>query len=270
MSSEAQQERLQLLRGFLGGQDVPESYYSIGKYRDEAVCIEAENDGWVVYEGDRGGRYNEKHFEDFYEAGRYLLSRATYNQDHRAYLLSSFERYWKKCGKKQPSDISKQKSSILQSRLLMPAILISVSVIVCLVIAAALFQIYLASQFREEGLQLYLASNYSVLIIVLGIIIIILGVHHFTGSSKSAADPSVGDPLIFTEPFLGDGEGYYDASASHEENEKERIPIFIIIVIIVIIIASILFFLHPMREPSRPPLDQTISPSPLPSITAQK
>lgn len=174
MSMEVQQERLQLLRDFLNRQDVPKNYYSIGKFRDEAICIEAENDGWIVYEGDRGGRYNEKHFKNFYEAGCYFLSRATYNQDHRAYLLSSFEKYWKKYEKQQSSIISKQKSSIIQSRLLMPALLLSVSVIFCLVIADVLFRLYLIYLAREEGLHLALASNYSVLIIVLGLMIILI------------------------------------------------------------------------------------------------
>ncbi len=94
MSSEDKQQKLNLLRNFLDKQDVPKSYYSIGKFRDEAVCIEADGDGWIVYEGDRGSRYNEKYFVDFYEAGSYFLSKSTFNKSHREYLLSAFTKYW--------------------------------------------------------------------------------------------------------------------------------------------------------------------------------
>ena len=37
----------------------PVSEYCIGGYQESAVCIRYENNNWVVYNGERGNRYNE-------------------------------------------------------------------------------------------------------------------------------------------------------------------------------------------------------------------
>ena len=33
--------------------------YSIGGYQEDSVCIQPDQFGWVVYNGERGNRYNE-------------------------------------------------------------------------------------------------------------------------------------------------------------------------------------------------------------------
>ena len=99
----------------------------------------------------------------------------------------------------------------------MPALLLSVSVIFCLVIADVLFRLYLIYLCREEGLHLDLASNYSVLIIVLGLIIIIIA-DRSTGSGRLR---SLLDKIAFINPFSW--------------------PIFLKIIIIVITIILLLY-----------------------------
>ena len=37
----------------------PVSEYSIGCYQESAVCVQYENNLWIVYNGERGNRYNE-------------------------------------------------------------------------------------------------------------------------------------------------------------------------------------------------------------------
>lgn len=54
---------------------IPKSYYRIGSYGEEAVCILFENDKWVVFEGERGQRYNVHFFERESEACIYFLDR---------------------------------------------------------------------------------------------------------------------------------------------------------------------------------------------------
>ena len=37
----------------------PAKAYHIGGYQEAAVCIQSDSNGWVVYDGERGNRYNE-------------------------------------------------------------------------------------------------------------------------------------------------------------------------------------------------------------------
>ena len=37
----------------------PARSYSIGGYQEDSVCIQSDQFGWIVYNGERGNRYNE-------------------------------------------------------------------------------------------------------------------------------------------------------------------------------------------------------------------
>lgn len=54
---------------------VPKSYYSIGAYGEEAVCILFENGQWIVFEGERGHRFNTHTFERETDACSFFLNR---------------------------------------------------------------------------------------------------------------------------------------------------------------------------------------------------
>lgn len=54
---------------------VPKSYYRIGSYGEEALCILSEKGKWVVFEGEHGQRYNVHSFENESEACLYFWKR---------------------------------------------------------------------------------------------------------------------------------------------------------------------------------------------------
>ncbi|MBQ4606206.1 MAG: hypothetical protein IJB15_05845 [Clostridia bacterium] len=54
---------------------VPASYYCLGGYREEALCILSENGKWSVFECERGYRYNEHIFETEADACLYFIKR---------------------------------------------------------------------------------------------------------------------------------------------------------------------------------------------------
>lgn len=54
---------------------VPQSYYKIGSYGEEALCIIFEDNQWIVFEGERGQRYNAHFFNQESEACMYFLQR---------------------------------------------------------------------------------------------------------------------------------------------------------------------------------------------------
>ena len=61
-------ERLEQLK-------VPKSYYRIGSYGEEALCIVFENNQWIVFEGEHGQRYNVHFFDQESEACLYFFER---------------------------------------------------------------------------------------------------------------------------------------------------------------------------------------------------
>lgn len=63
------------LRERLEKMNVPKSYYRIGAYGEEALCILSENNRWIVFEGERGQRYCVHEFEKESEACLYFWKR---------------------------------------------------------------------------------------------------------------------------------------------------------------------------------------------------
>lgn len=63
------------LKGRLEERKIPKSYYRIGSYGEEALCILSEDGKWVVFEGEHGQRYNVHAFECESEACIYFLDR---------------------------------------------------------------------------------------------------------------------------------------------------------------------------------------------------
>lgn len=63
------------LKNRLENEMVPKSYYKIGGYMEEALCIIKENEKWVVFEGERGIRFNEHCFEKESDACIFFMQR---------------------------------------------------------------------------------------------------------------------------------------------------------------------------------------------------
>ena len=106
---------LQILQDFLDEQDIPKSYYSIGKYSDEAVCIENTKDGWIVYEGDRGNHYNETKHDDFCEAACQMLSLVAESDSHERRLQVVFRNIYESRRHMDPAKFASNLSSIQNS-----------------------------------------------------------------------------------------------------------------------------------------------------------
>lgn len=58
-----------------------DTYYSIGGYQEATACIQPKGDGWIVYFGERGNRYNEERYDDAVNACVAFLSLITHNQN---------------------------------------------------------------------------------------------------------------------------------------------------------------------------------------------
>ena len=66
---------LTILTKALEHSDIPEEFCSIGEYAEEAVCLEKHDPSWVVYDGERGKKYNIKTYRNCKEACYDLMSR---------------------------------------------------------------------------------------------------------------------------------------------------------------------------------------------------
>ena len=68
---------LSLLRTVLDSFDIPKVYYSLNGYREDAVCIEydADKHSWIIYNGERGEKYNIEYFSDIEEVCKEMICR---------------------------------------------------------------------------------------------------------------------------------------------------------------------------------------------------
>ena len=55
--------------------DLPGYYYSIGGYAEEAVCMESNSIGWIVYTGERGIKHDIKFFSKEADACNYFVAK---------------------------------------------------------------------------------------------------------------------------------------------------------------------------------------------------
>lgn len=51
------------LRKVLITNEVPETYYSLGGYSEDAVCLEETTSGYIVYNGEKGNKHNKKEYQ---------------------------------------------------------------------------------------------------------------------------------------------------------------------------------------------------------------
>ena len=57
--------QLMRLKRVLDSNHIDRSMYSLNGYADERVCLEKFGDGWDVYIGERGIKYDLKHYSSF-------------------------------------------------------------------------------------------------------------------------------------------------------------------------------------------------------------
>ena len=65
----------------------PKQMYNIGGYQEEAVCIQSDKNGWLVYNGERGNHYDEIRCDTILQACLVFFRKMT----HRIEDISSME-----------------------------------------------------------------------------------------------------------------------------------------------------------------------------------
>ena len=75
-----------ILRKVLESVGMPDSYYSIGEYKEGAVCIEQNEKGYVVYDAERAKRNEEKEYKLFGVAAYDVISRIAMTKKDEKYL----------------------------------------------------------------------------------------------------------------------------------------------------------------------------------------
>lgn len=76
--------------------DIPESFCSIGEYAEEAVCLEKNEPSWMVYEGERGKKYNIKTHINCRDACYDIISRVAQSDDAEKGAKDFFNREYEK------------------------------------------------------------------------------------------------------------------------------------------------------------------------------
>lgn len=80
----------------------PSTYYSLGDYQESAACIQSEGDGWIIYFGERGNRYNEKKYDNALDACVGFFSILTHNQ---ATIIGMKEEFFSLISRKSAEEI---------------------------------------------------------------------------------------------------------------------------------------------------------------------
>ena len=76
---------------------IPQDFYSIGNYAEEAMCIEEKDNKWSVYGGERGDKHNLKIFYNGYEACEEYLLRLAENRKNARKMMKFFREMLTAC-----------------------------------------------------------------------------------------------------------------------------------------------------------------------------
>ena len=70
----------------------PARRYKIGGYQEESLCLEKNNDEWIVYNGERGNHYNERRLLTVEGACDAFVMSLTHNERNRDTLISQINK----------------------------------------------------------------------------------------------------------------------------------------------------------------------------------
>ncbi len=68
----------------------PVSAYCLKGYQEEAVCLQYENKGWIVFYGERGNRYNEIYCDTILKACLEFIRKLTHCIDDISIIEMDF------------------------------------------------------------------------------------------------------------------------------------------------------------------------------------
>lgn len=78
------------LQKFFETVGIPKSYYSIGEYKEGAVCIENTKEGIIVYDAERAEKYRIQKYEEYWQAAVELISRIAMTKEDAEFLQNAF------------------------------------------------------------------------------------------------------------------------------------------------------------------------------------
>lgn len=70
---------------------IPSVYYSLNGYSEDAVCIEYNDNIWMVYNGERGNKYNINKYKNIKEACDNLILRLSEGEEEQKQIQNVFE-----------------------------------------------------------------------------------------------------------------------------------------------------------------------------------
>lgn len=70
--------------------EIPDEFCSVGEYAEEAVCLEKNSPSWIVYEGERGKKYNIKTHMNCRDACYDIISRVAESDDSEKEMKDFF------------------------------------------------------------------------------------------------------------------------------------------------------------------------------------
>ncbi len=79
------------LKEVLDSIGIPSVYYSFNGYSEDAVCIEYNNNCWMVYNGERGNKYNINKYDNIQDASFNMILRLSESDKEREHIQNIFE-----------------------------------------------------------------------------------------------------------------------------------------------------------------------------------
>ena len=81
---------LHIMKSVLRSNGIPMQYYSIGKYAEECICMERAREGWEVYSGERGNKYDLATYESAFIACKQVLNRVAESDEQCEKMINEF------------------------------------------------------------------------------------------------------------------------------------------------------------------------------------
>lgn len=80
----------EVLRQVLENMGIPESYYSIGGYKEGATCMEKSNKNYIVYTGERGKKHGVSKHQNISKALLNVISEVTESYEQEERVVEAF------------------------------------------------------------------------------------------------------------------------------------------------------------------------------------
>ena len=96
--------------------DIPLGYYSFGEFSEEAICIEKENDKWIVYLGERGKKHSITEYTNIIEACMDMIERLAESYDQEKKIKDNFLKNYSKDLNTENNTSRKAASYVLSNR----------------------------------------------------------------------------------------------------------------------------------------------------------